>query len=137
MIDINIIRETPDLVKATLEARGYPQNWVDEILEHDTQWRKYRHEENILREKRNEISKLIPSLSASEKAEKIAEMKEHNKVDFNDVHDAMKNLIPSLEDDIINCLTRNDFEIVVHEEKPEIMTIIMKYHSMVSQKVSG
>ncbi len=76
MIDINIIRETPDLVKATLDARGYPQNWVDEILEHDTQWRKYRHEENILREKRNEISKLIPTLSASEKAEKIAEMKE-------------------------------------------------------------
>ncbi len=76
MIDINIIRETPDLVKATLDARGYPQNWVDEILEHDTQWRKYRHEENILRETRNEISKLIPTLSASEKAEKIGEMKE-------------------------------------------------------------
>ena len=38
---------------------------------------------------------------------KIAEMKEHNKVDFNDVHDAMKNLIPSLEDDIISCLTKH------------------------------
>ena len=37
-------------------------------------------------------------------------------------------------DDIINCLTRNDFEIVVHEEKPEIMTIMTKYHSIVSQK---
>jgi len=38
-------------------------------------------------------------------------------------------------DDIINCLTRNDFRIVVHKEKPEVMTIIMKYHSMVAQKI--
>ena len=38
---------------------------------------------------------------------KIAEMKGHNKVELEDVQDAMKNLIPSLEDDIINCLTKH------------------------------
>ena len=37
-------------------------------------------------------------------------------------------------DDIVSCLTRNDFGIVVHTEKPEGMTIMMKYHSMVAQK---
>ena len=37
-------------------------------------------------------------------------------------------------DDIVNCLTRNDFGIIVHKKKPEIMTIMIKYHSIVSQK---
>ncbi|MFQ6124561.1 MAG: serine--tRNA ligase [Candidatus Heimdallarchaeota archaeon] len=78
MLDIKIIRETPELVKQTLKARGYENqvNWVDDVLEYDTYWRKYRHEENLLREKRNKISKKLPSLSTEEKAKKIAEMKE-------------------------------------------------------------
>ncbi len=38
---------------------------------------------------------------------KIAEMKDHNRVDVGDVQDAMKNLIPSHEDDVINCLTKH------------------------------
>jgi len=38
---------------------------------------------------------------------KIAELKDHNKVEVEDVQGAMKNLIPSLEDDIINCLTKH------------------------------
>lgn len=78
MLDIKIIRETPEIVKQTLKARGYEDqvNWVDDVLEYDTHWRKHRHEENLLREKRNKISKELPSLSAEEKAKKISEMKE-------------------------------------------------------------
>ena len=38
-------------------------------------------------------------------------------------------------DDIINCLTRNNLKIVHHEERPEVMTLILKYHSLVSQKI--
>ena len=34
-------------------------------------------------------------------------MKDHNKVSVEDVQDAMKNLIPSLEDDIIDCLNKH------------------------------
>jgi len=79
MLDIKIIRETPEVVKETLVARGYENHqlkWADEVLKYDEQWRENRHKENLLREKRNEISKQIPSLSPEEKANKIAEMKE-------------------------------------------------------------
>lgn len=47
------------------------------------------------------------SLNVIRNSVKIAEMKDHNKVSVEDVQDAMKNLIPSLEDDIIDCLNKH------------------------------
>ena len=50
---------------------------------------------------------LRKSLNVIRNSVKIAEMKDHNKVSVEDVQDAMKNLIPSLEDDIIDCLNKH------------------------------
>jgi seryl-tRNA synthetase len=58
MIDIKIIRETPEIIKKNCKNRGYDIN-VDEILELDVQWRKLKTEDDALRGERNKISESI------------------------------------------------------------------------------
>jgi len=59
MIDIKLIRESPDLVRANTESRGYEGKIVDDILKLDAQWRKLKNEDDNLRADRNNISEEI------------------------------------------------------------------------------
>jgi len=70
MIDINIIRETPEVVRENLKKK-FQENklpLVDEVLELDSKWKKLKYSEDDLRSLRNKISKNIAT-----------EMKEGNK----------------------------------------------------------
>jgi seryl-tRNA synthetase len=61
MIDIDIIRKTPEIVLKDLEKRGDKEKipWVKKIGELDLKWRKEIQEINSLRKRKNEINKKI------------------------------------------------------------------------------
>jgi seryl-tRNA synthetase len=57
MLDIRLMRENPELVRANLKRRGVPQHLqlLDMLVEHDTLWRRsltklneFRHQKNVL-----------------------------------------------------------------------------------------
>lgn len=59
MIDIKLIRESPDLVRENTESRGYDGKIVDDILKIDLAWRKLKSEDDKLRGDRNRVSEEI------------------------------------------------------------------------------
>ncbi len=79
MIDIKLIRESPNVVKESQRKRGLKEEDVDEALSLDKQWRELKEEVDKLRNKRNNISKEI---SEAKKAGKNADslVKEARKI---------------------------------------------------------
>jgi seryl-tRNA synthetase len=59
MIDIKLIRESPELVKQNCKNRGFDVENVDEILALDEKWRALKKQDDDLRANRNKISKEI------------------------------------------------------------------------------
>ena len=76
MLDTELIRNDPDLIRASLRNRNYSEELLDEFLRLDGEWRKVVDEGNRLRHERNRVSELIPKLKGEEKQNKIAEMKQ-------------------------------------------------------------
>ncbi|MGD8545316.1 MAG: serine--tRNA ligase [Candidatus Bathyarchaeota archaeon] len=58
MLDINLIREDPELVKNNLKKREKPENLriIDELIEHDEKWRQLLTELNNLRHNRKSLT---------------------------------------------------------------------------------
>lgn len=75
MLDARLIRENEALVRQALTNRNYDMSVLEKFLEVDRRWRALVDEGNALRQKRNEVSELVPKLSKEEKQAKIAEMK--------------------------------------------------------------
>jgi seryl-tRNA synthetase len=71
MLDINLIRENPELVKKNLERRKDPEKvkWLDELIKIDAEWRKLKKQVDDLRCERNKISEQV---NQSKKAGKDA-----------------------------------------------------------------
>ncbi|HSU72655.1 MAG TPA: serine--tRNA ligase [Candidatus Binatia bacterium] len=61
MLDIKLLREHPDQVKANLKRRNNPEyvKWVDEVLALDEKFRKLKGETDELRSRRNKVSEEI------------------------------------------------------------------------------
>ncbi len=61
MIDINVLRDHPDLVRKNLKKKFQEKKlpFVDEILKIDQKWRKLKYDEDKLRSERNKISRNI------------------------------------------------------------------------------
>ncbi len=79
MLDIKIIRENPDKVKAALKTRNADyDSYIDEILEIDEKRRKLSTETDALKAEQNKVSKQIPMMKKNgENTDAImAEMKE-------------------------------------------------------------
>jgi seryl-tRNA synthetase len=77
MIDINLIRENPELVKENIKKK-FQENkleLVDEIMELDSKWKKLKYDEDELRNKRNKISKLIAMLMKSKNDKEVKKLK--------------------------------------------------------------
>ncbi len=74
MLDIKYIRENSDLVKKAVIDKCMNTD-IDKLLEIDDKLRKVSKDLSDLKEERNKISSLIPTLSNSEKQEKIAYVK--------------------------------------------------------------
>jgi seryl-tRNA synthetase len=75
MLDIAVIREGPERIRAMLKNRNYDDAMLDRFLALDGQWRSLTEEGNQKRRLRNEASVLVPKLKGDEKAAKLAEMK--------------------------------------------------------------
>jgi seryl-tRNA synthetase len=73
MIDINVLRNDPESLGASLARRGIEID-VSELAEMDAEIRKVRHESETLRSEQREAGKRIAQLSGDEKEAAIAEM---------------------------------------------------------------
>ncbi len=76
MIDINLLRENPDLFKASQRARGASEEVIDQILEADAARRAAINDFEQLRAEQNVFSKKIGKAAPDEKQALLAEVKE-------------------------------------------------------------
>jgi seryl-tRNA synthetase len=77
MLDINLIRENPDLVRTALKNRQMDASSIDDILRLDEQRRQLLTEVEQLKAERNIVSKEISQMKdAGEREKKIAAMRE-------------------------------------------------------------
>ncbi len=75
MLNIDLIRESPELIRTMLVNRNYPEDALDSFLKIDSAWRTLVEEGNQLRRHRNQVAEQIPKLKDAEKKERIREMK--------------------------------------------------------------
>jgi seryl-tRNA synthetase len=59
VIDLNLLRESPDAIKASQRARGRQESLVDQAVDADTKRRKALAEFETLRAEQNTHSKLV------------------------------------------------------------------------------
>jgi seryl-tRNA synthetase len=76
VIDLNLLRENPDAIKASQRARGRDEAIVDKALELDTKRRKALADYEALRAEQNAHSKLVASAPKEEKAKLVASASE-------------------------------------------------------------
>src|SRR6266446_7022808 len=70
MLDIKLIRERPDFVRQRLATRGAgDEAHIDEVLRLDEQRRKQLSEVELLKARRNKVSKEIGALMAQKKTD--------------------------------------------------------------------
>ncbi|MCD6477853.1 MAG: serine--tRNA ligase [Candidatus Aenigmarchaeota archaeon] len=69
MLDINLIRENPEMVRENLKRRGDPEymKYLDELIEKDKEWRKLVTRNQELRHERNVLSKKIGEMKRNKK----------------------------------------------------------------------
>ncbi len=79
MLDINLVRDSPDTIKANEVKRSRNPGVVDEVLSYDQQWRKALKQVEGLKHKRNVVSEEINQAKKAKKEalaqQKIKEMK--------------------------------------------------------------
>ena len=77
MLDVNIIRNEPDMIRAMLRNRNKDEAILDRFLEADGEWRALTDENNRLRQTRNAVSlEISKTKDKAERDEKIARMRE-------------------------------------------------------------
>src|ERR1700677_2048991 len=97
MLDIKLIRERPDFVKAELAKRGVEPAEVDRLLEDDQKRRKLQGDVDQLRADRKrrarEVGKLPPEERAAEVAKIRAEEADEEKLTKGEAADASNPLL--------------------------------------------
>ena len=106
MLDINLIRENPDLVRSNQLKTGQKTILVDEILKLDKKWREKKLELDKLRSKRNQISEEINKIkkAGDEKkakdlileAKNIPELIKKTELDENNLQSRRDEILKSL-----------------------------------------
>jgi seryl-tRNA synthetase len=76
MIDIKLIRETPELVKENMKKKGKKEklHLVDEIKKKDEEWRKLKYQADNLRKERNIVSEGINQAKKAKDEKKAQEL---------------------------------------------------------------
>jgi len=129
MLDINLIRENPEKVKAALAKKLYEVDFT-EFLEKDAKRKALRYENDSLKAERNKTSALVPQMKKEGKdtTELIAEMKKlgdkikENDDKINEVEAELQYFLDCLPnmpaDDLLPGGKENNKEIAVWGEKP-------------------
>lgn len=73
MIDANLLRDNPEVIKASQRARGASETLVDEAASADANWRKALAEFETLRAEQNAKAKLVAGATKDDRAALIAE----------------------------------------------------------------
>jgi seryl-tRNA synthetase len=73
MIDANLLRDNPEVIKASQRARGASESLVDDAANADAAWRKAQAEFETLRAEQNAKAKLVAGASKDDRASLIAE----------------------------------------------------------------
>ncbi len=73
MIDLNLLRENPEVIKASQRARGREEKIVDQAVELDAKRRKALADFELLRAEQNAHSKLVATAPKDQKASLVAE----------------------------------------------------------------
>ena len=76
MIDANLLRENPEVIKASQRARGASETIVDDAVKADVAWRKTLTEFETLRAEQNAKAKLVAGADKDSRAALIAEGQE-------------------------------------------------------------
>jgi len=73
MLDIKLIREQPDIVRANIEKRKNPTylEMLNDLITYDEQWRQYKQDVDQLRQQRNQLTQTIKNLKKEGKTEEI------------------------------------------------------------------
>jgi seryl-tRNA synthetase len=101
MLDAKFIRENEALVRQSLANRNYDMSVLEGFLEVDKKWRALTEEGNSLRQKRNEVSEQIPTLSKDDKQAKITEMKAiANRI--KEIEDGVKGIEAQRDETLLN-----------------------------------
>jgi seryl-tRNA synthetase len=153
MIDINLIRENPDLVRENIKKKFQEDKliFVDKILELDEIWRKLKFEEDELRSERNKISKKIAELmkkrenikaeNLKKRAKKIPEKIEKIGEKRKELEKEIKNLMYKIPQIIHKSvpLGKDDSENVELEKigKPKIPNYKIFNHAELALKLNG
>lgn len=106
MLDINLIRSNPELVRKNLEKRKQPEylKQLDEFLKLDKEWRLKKSELDVLRAERNKLSKEISELkkagknadSLLKKTSAVAESIKKNESDVESLQKSSESLLMRL-----------------------------------------
>jgi seryl-tRNA synthetase len=69
LLDIKLIRENPEMVRANLERRQQPEKLelLDQVITADKRWRELTTKVNQLRKRRNEVSQEIAQVMKAKK----------------------------------------------------------------------
>jgi seryl-tRNA synthetase len=116
MLDINLVRTNPELVKASEKRRGQDPNFVDDVLSIDSQWRVKLKDVEKLKQQRNTVSQEI-NQAKKDKNEILAQ----EKISF------MKGVVDNLkklDDEVENLLKKRNESLkkignVLHESVPQ------------------
>lgn len=76
MIDANLLRDNPDVIKASQRARGASETIVDDAVKADVAWRKTLTDFETLRAEQNAKAKLVAGADKDSRAALIAEGQE-------------------------------------------------------------
>ena len=76
MIDLRLLRENPDVVRASQRARGASEAIVDELLDADERRRSAVARFESLRAEQKQLGKQMPKATGEEKAALLARTKE-------------------------------------------------------------
>jgi seryl-tRNA synthetase len=76
LLETDLIRNDPELIRAMLRNRNYSEELLDEFLSIDGEWRALVDESNRLKHDRNLASELVPKLKGEEKQKVITEMRQ-------------------------------------------------------------
>ncbi|MFA6250868.1 MAG: serine--tRNA ligase [Candidatus Shapirobacteria bacterium] len=98
MIDINIVRQNPDLVKQALKNRQKDGGLLDGVIEKDNQFRKILSEVEEIRAEQNALNRSFKGKPNEEQIETAGEIKEKLKTKEQELKEAEKQLNETLEE---------------------------------------
>lgn len=153
MIDIKLIRENPDLVKANIKKKFQDKKLplVDEVIELDIQNRKTKQDAEALRSERNKASKLIGGLMAQGEKDEAEALKqkvalqadelkalEEKETELEEKVTTIMMTIPNIIDDSVP-LGKDDSENVELEQfgEPVVPEFEIPYHSEIMESFDG